>query len=494
MNIEAINRYIDELYDNQNRGAAKEQQGLFTKKQYYELIKPVMEAFEHNPNASLKEIRHLLYEQSGIEANIKSLVYDKMMTPGVVVTYGTPYYRDTIVAGNQREVIMGADGNLIKAPLKMTTNTIFDLASVTKLFTSLSLFKLVQDGMIKLDEPITKYAKEFKNLGDVTIFDLMTFSVPLKTEGRLDKAINKEAAEQLLFNIKVDSESDNKDPYTDMGAMVLGYVIEHVAGMNYYDYLNQNILHPLKMDNTLVQIPSSKLEHIASTNFSGSLYKDGNYVLKKDVLDGHVNDPKAFIMGQTEGHLSGHAGLFSTIDDMSKLNQALIKGEVIKPELLKIMTKNYTGRPYVAEDGLQKYVQYLGALVYSKNPIQGNSTIYHALSGNSFSTNGFTGTADAIDLTNQIYMTSLANRTHNRLIFIDKTQTDKMVTGSNGERSFTLPNGSTQIDASRWAWVRDDDINFPLAQLALQNLMAEKFYGMRNAKEASTMDETVKII
>ena len=75
-------------------------------------------------------------------------------------------------------------------------------------------------------DEIIKYEPRFKNLKGVTIFDLITFNTPLKTNGRVDRAFNKEEAEKILFDIEIDNTNNNTRPYTDMGAMVLKYVIE----------------------------------------------------------------------------------------------------------------------------------------------------------------------------------------------------------------------------------------------------------------------------
>lgn len=157
------------------------------------------------------------------------------MVPGMVFSYGTNNYKETVVIGNRQEVTIDKNGTLVPDLEKMTEDTIFDLASVTKLFTSLSILKLVENNIIKLDDDIIKYAPEFKKMNGITIFDLLSFRVPLKTNGRIDNASSLEESVKKLFDIEIDTNSTNNRPYTDMGAMVLKYVIEKASGLKYYD-------------------------------------------------------------------------------------------------------------------------------------------------------------------------------------------------------------------------------------------------------------------
>lgn len=471
--------YVNDLYEKQNIGAAKEQQGLYTKKDYFELLKPVIELTLKYKDYSIDEIRNMLYEKSDIQKNLIDFIYKKQIVPGMVFSYGTKNYKETIVVGNRQEVSLNKDGKIIEAIEKMTYDTIFDLASITKIFTSLSILKLVQDGTINLNDKIVKYDPRFKNLKNVTIYDLITFSIPIKTKKRIDKASKKEEAEQLLFDIEIDKESSNKRPYTDMGAMVLKYVIESASKMNYYDFVDLNILKKVNMKDTYVKIPTTKLERVSSTNFDGKYYKDGNYAITTNVKKGLVYDPKAQIMGQKDGILSGHAGMFSTVNDMTNLAKGIINGKIINENYIEMMAKNRTGKKYM-EDGTQKYIQYLGMMCYSKNPILANSELFHAMSGKSFASAGWTGTELTVDPINELYFFMASNRSHNRMTFIDPVQQDKIEIDNNGKRTILLSNGERKIDASRFTWDRDATIVHPTLKLTIQYKMLEDIYSLIN--------------
>lgn len=474
--------YVNEMYEKQNKGAVAAQQGLYSKEDYYKLLKPVMDVIAKNGDKTLDEMRDILYEQSGIEENIRDFVYKREMVPGLVFTYGTNNFRETVIVGNRQEVTLDNDGHIVPEPEKMTEDTIFDLASITKLYTSLSILKLVQEGTISLDDEIVKYAPEFKNLKGVTIFDLLSFRLPLKTNGRVDRALSKEDAQNILFDIEVDQESNNLKPYTDMGAMVLKYVIEKASGTNYYNFVEENILKPLNMTDTHVVVPKTKINRVASTNLDGMYYKDGNFRINTSNPKGIVYDPKARILGAPSGDLTGHAGLFSTADDMTSLAKGIMSGRVVDDKYVEEMAKNRTGKKVII-DGQPKNVQYLGYLCYSKNPVLADSEIYHAMSGRTLASAGWTGAQLTVDPLNELYFFMAGNRSHNRMTYIDPAQKDKVVMDENGKKTIILPDGREMIDATRFAWDRDSIVVHPALRLAIQYKMLEDFYNLSNEKE-----------
>ena len=480
--------YVNRLYEKQNNGVSLEQQGLYTKKDYFELLKPVIELVSDYKDYSIDDLRNKLYNDSQIEEKLNDFIYKKEMVPGMVFSYGTKNYKETVVVGNRQEVSLNEQGEIVPDLEKMTEDTIFDLASVTKVFTSVSLLRLVQDGTISLNDTVVKYAPQFKNLKDVTIYDLMTFGVPLKTNGRVDRASSREEAEQILFGIERDLESTNKRPYTDMGAMVLKYVIESASGMSYYDFVDENILKKLNMNDTHVVVPKMKLDRISSTNFDGKYYKDGNFVITTSVPKGVVYDPKAQMMGQKDGVLSGHAGMFSTATDMTNLAKGIIGGQIIDESYVEMMAKNRTGKKYT-EEGKEKYIQYLGMLCYSKNPILADSELFHAMSGKSFASAGWTGTQLTVDPINELYFFMAANRSHNRMTFIDPAQRDKVEINEYGKRTILLPNGDVKIDATRFAWDRDAAVVHPALKLTIQYKMLEDIYSLINNIELESKEE-----
>ena len=254
-----------------------EQRNLYSKEKYYVLLKPVVQLLKKYPDDTIQELKDKLFLLSGIEGKLKDFIYLKKMTPGVVISYGTNDYKETIVVGNREEVKL-IDNKLVPSVSKMQEDTIFDLASITKLYTSISILKLVEKGLISLDDKITKYLPNFKNLKEVTIFDLLSFKVPLKTSKRIDLAKDYKEAFSVLEDIEIGYLDTYSNPYTDMGAIILKYVIESVTGMSYYDFLDQEILKPYGLTDTYVLVPNYKLNRVASTRFGGNISKNGEFL------------------------------------------------------------------------------------------------------------------------------------------------------------------------------------------------------------------------
>ena len=468
-----LDEYIDLLYQRQNIGADITQKNLFTKKEYYKILKPVIELLQKNPDLDISELRERLYKQSNLEKLIREYFLQKKSVPGAVFSYGTKNYQETIVVGNREEVKI-ENGIITPKVTEMSEDTIFDLASVTKIFTSLCMMKLLENNLISLSDEVIKYDSRFKNLKGVTLYDLLSFNVPLKTKAHLGSFKTKEDAEKALFEVEIDSNNDNLHPYTDIGVMILKYVIEKVTGMSYYDFLDKTILSKYGMVDTHVLVPEQKIHRVVSNNFDSKVLNNGEIITNIQNVPGIVYDSKAQVMGQNLGNLSGHAGLFSTVSDMTTLLKKINAGDVLSEELRNEMGKNRRGRRYNI-DGTDKYVQYFGYMTYSKHPILEYSEVFHALSGRSFAGAGWTGTQMTVDPLNELYFFLGSNRAHNRVTSVDKSQSDRIIT-INGQKGIIMPDGSFKIDARDFAYRRDDVIVHPVMQLLLQYKMLEDFF------------------
>lgn len=245
------------------------------------------------------------------------------------------------------------------------------------------------------------------------------------------------------------------------------------------------------MKDTHVVIPQLKLDRVASTNFDGKYYKDGNFSVNTDIYKGIVYDPKARVMGQSDGNLSGHVGLFSTASDMTTLAKGIIDGQVISEYYVEMLAKNRTGKAYLDTDQ-KKYVQYLGMLCYSKHPVLSSSELFHAMSGKSFASAGWTGAQMTVDPINQLYFFMAGNRSHNRMAFIDPVHKDKLIVDENGKKVIELPNGEVKIDATRFAWECDAVIVHPSLKLCIQYKMLEDIYMLMNEKVE--VEEKIKVL
>ncbi len=465
------NNYINQLYENQNIGTDETQKNLYKKEEYQKLFNIVLNVLRNNKDASINELREKLYEESGINELLQNFFYKKKLAPGAVISYGTNNYQETLTVGNKQEVVM--ENGILKPDVKeMQEDTIFDLASVTKLFTSISILKLVQVGEINLNDSVTKYVPQFSNLGNVTILDLLTFE-PLQTEGRIDRSESKEEAEKVLFTATKKEIPFGSNKYNDIAPMVLKYVIEEVSGLSYKDFLQKELFDKIGMNNTFVNIPKEKIDMVANGNYDGRYFKDGNYIIRENANLGVSTDDKARILGQPVGNLSGHAGLFSNVSDMTKLARAIIDNKVLNLKIRDIMSQNRTGFAFQTPEKGTRYRQYFGMLVYLKNPDLEGSEIPHILSGKTFASAGWTGTQQTIDPVNNINLTILSNCSHNRMRYIDETQRDKVIQHKDGRKTFILPNGYEMIDATRYAWNKGDIIK-KCIDLAMQYKILEE--------------------
>lgn len=471
-----LDEYVKSLMEKQNIGADYYQRSLFSEKQYYELLKEVSVLLKEHPDMTVEEYREELFKKEGIENQIRDFVHNKKMTPGLVLSYGTGNHTETLVTGNRQEVVRNESGLLVPAVEEMTEDTIFDIASETKLFTSITILSLTEKGIINLNDYITKYSPEFTNLKDVTIFDLLSFSVPLKTNGRVDRVSTEKEGEEVLKTIEVDQTNPNYNPYTDMGFMVLGRLIEDVTGMKYYEFLDKEILSKILLVDTHVVVPENKIHRVANTNYDVKLNEDGSIAVNDLNPKGITHDPKARVMGQSQGHLSGHAGLFSTSKDLHRFLRAISNKEVINQKNLDEISINRTGRKYIDEEGKLKNTRALGLGTWVKNSDIDQNEVFYGLSGKSFATVGYTGTQGTSDPLNDITTTLVGNRTHNRLISVHPAQKGKVIEIENGEKYIELPDGTRVTDAREFATERDYIIR-SMTRLAIQYKFFEDLIG-----------------
>lgn len=483
-----LDGYINSLYESQNIGALDIQKNLYKKEDYIRLFKNVLEVLKNNKDSNIKELRDKLYEKSMLDKLLRDFFLNKKMAPGAVISYGTKNFEERITLGNRQEVIM-KDNDLVEDKEEMSEDTIFDLASTTKLFTSLAILKLVELNELNLNDDVTKYAPEFSNLKGLTILDLLTFH-PLETPERLDRLASKEDAKEVLLKATKKDIGTGLGIYNDIGPMIIKYIVENITGLKYKDFIQIEILNKTGMNNTFVNIPESELRRVANHNYDGRIYSDGNYIIRDKAIKGVSTDDKARIFGQSEGILSGHAGLFSTSGDMTKLLRALIDNKIINFNLRDMMAKNRRGYIYTKPDGTKGYTQTYGMLVYSKNPDIELSEVPHSLSGKSFAGAGWTGSQVTIDPVNNINFTLLSNRSHNRLTQIAANQRYRLVR-ENGYSSIILPNGYSMIDSSNYANLRGNIIN-KCIELAIEYKILEDITGI--SKDNDYVEETSRVI
>jgi len=301
-------------------------------------------------------------------------------------------------------LLVGHDGNvvyrkaygeraLLPAREAMTADTIFDIASLTKIVaTTSALMKLYDEGRFSPDDLVTKYLPEFQGgRSPITIRDLMTHYSGLRPD--LDLEPPWTGYETGIHRVLIDKPAnppETKFVYSDINFELLGEIVHRLSGMPENEYVQKILFTPLGMTDT-GYLPDPKLRpRIAPTEQQ----KDD------EILRGVVHDPTARYMGG----VAGHAGVFSTADDLAKFCQMILDGGsgLFKPSTIRLFASP-------ASPAGQKNVRGLGwdiDSIYSGN--RGN--LFPV--GSSFGHTGFTGTSIWIDPVSQTYVILLANSVH----------------------------------------------------------------------------------
>ncbi|MGY0589382.1 MAG: penicillin binding protein PBP4B [Paraglaciecola chathamensis] len=232
-------------------------------------------------------------------------------------------------------------GELLPSPQKMRTDTLFDIASNTKMFaTNLALMKLVSEGKLDVNAPIEQYMPDYQGGGRDTrlVRDLLTHTAGYASQVRFftpDNGVSKslysqnpQRTDQLLLNRVPFAMGRNvKAVYSDTDYMLLGMLVERLTGMGLDAYVEHQIYQPLGLTNTLFNplLKGRAKAEFAATEIQGN--SRGGRVsfdnMREYVLQGEVHDEKAFY---SLGGVAGHAGLFSTVDDLAVLGQLLLNG------------------------------------------------------------------------------------------------------------------------------------------------------------------------
>lgn len=302
-----------------------------------------------------------------------------------------------LVGHNGRVVYRKAYGSRSLEPKReaMTFDTIFDIASLTKVVaTTPAVMQLMEQGKVRLSDPVDKYLADFAQNGkaDITVRQLLTHYSGLEPDLDLKTPWEgKETAYRMAFSETPAEAPGAKFIYSDINFLVLGALVEKVSGETLDEYAQRHIFEPLKMTHTRFLPPTAWHSKIAPTQ-----YDENDHMLR-----GVVHDPTARRMGG----VAGHAGLFSTAEDLSKFAQALLNGGdgILSPLAVEKMT---TPEQPPSAPVLRGFGWDIDS-PYSTNRGE-------LLPVGSYGHTGFTGTSLWIDPTTQSYIILLTNAVHPR--------------------------------------------------------------------------------
>lgn len=290
---------------------------------------------------------------------------------------------------------------------EITDETVFDVSSMTKMFTSILLLKEAENGNIDLNKKFSDYSPLLSNV-DVPIIDALRFGVNLRTDGRLDElGISKEEREKRFKSTFV-FERDTFI-YSDIPYMLVPLLFGNTLEEATEKYINK--FYELYSDELgLAKTGYSTINMTGGTVKSELDGKDISY--DKDGL----YDPKANIFEREVGYVSGHAGVTTTVRDLEKLFDYLSHG-LLSEESLKILTTTIEpeskilldkeGNP-VLKDGRQVIIS-RGMGVYINTGNIRVSDIPARYSDSTFASEGSTGTYSVFDVENGLNMTYLSN-------------------------------------------------------------------------------------
>ncbi len=280
--------------------------------------------------------------------------------------------------------------------VEMTADTIFDMASVTKLVaTATSMAVLVERGQVSLRDRAKRFIPEFATKGkdDITVEQLLTHRSGLVPDNPLkDYADGPAEAMKRVYDLPIHHPVGQFD-YSDVNYILLGEIVRRVSGIPLDEFAKRNIFDPAGMTSTCFKPPKDWWPRCAPQE-----KRDGRYIL------GEVHDPRAYALGG----VAGHAGLFSTADDTARWCRMILRGgeidgrRILSPATVREMT---TPRGSENDDAFRG----LGFDIDSGYSGARGDLFPRGLS---FGHTGFTGTSVWIDPTTGVYLIILTNRLH----------------------------------------------------------------------------------
>lgn len=301
--------------------------------------------------------------------------------PGAYAVVGT---RDGILAED-------SVGHLDWGPSPVPDeHSLWDLASLTKVVgMTTAVMQLYEQGRIDLDAPLQRYIPEWRGPHKelVTIRHLITHTSGLPADKPYDRIThNADSIARLLFATPLDTLPGVRMVYSDIGAYMLGRLVERVSGETLDQYVLNHVFLPLGMTETMYRPPASLKPRIAPTEIDS---------IRGGKVWGVVHDERAYYLGG----VSAHAGIFSSAHDLARFARMYLNGgtldgvTIVKPQTIELFTTRQV------QDR---------ALGWQKP--DGRNSAGHLMSERAFGHTGFTGTSIWIDPARDVFVILLSNR------------------------------------------------------------------------------------
>jgi CubicO group peptidase (beta-lactamase class C family) len=287
--------------------------------------------------------------------------------------------------------LYGAGRLALDDPTRPDGHSIYDLASLTKVVATTTLaMQAVRDHLIELDQPVVRYLPAFAGPGKerVTVRHLLTHSSGLRADRAIWRQSNSpDSGLRLILGTPLDTAPGMRMVYSDVGAIVLGRMLERVLGGRLDRLAHSRIFKPLGMADTRFAPRASWIPRIAATEY--------DTVWRKRIVRGEVHDEKAaWLRG-----VAGHAGLFGSAVDL------LTFGEFLLAELR-------AGNPVLREFVRRQDVVPGSSRALGWDTKAPGNSAGALLSDASFGHTGFTGTSFWVDPARDLVIVVLTNRVH----------------------------------------------------------------------------------
>ncbi len=343
--------------------------------------------------------------------NINFDIYLKKHSPGYVIDIYNDKERYEYVIGNR---ITNPEAD------KTTSNTLYDIASLTKVFTCVLVYMAYEEGKINLEDTVFDIDNNFSNLKNTKIIDLLSHNQNIWTNGYLGDAKSKEEFYNILYSSYV---LENIPTYVDTHYIILGILLEKIYNMSYEELCVKKIFNVLDMNNTTFN-PDSNL--CASNNFE---YRDN--IIVDDVYPGLIHDTKGRV-AKGYGLNLGHASIFTTGKDLLIFLETFLNNRLLKRETIELMLehKNTNEENYkklkeiTGEEDVNKAYEIVNNSLLIPRTYNNMGTRYRNIinklndvpdkaSDNSISFSGYTGPMFTIDFDNKIIVVIMCNIIHN---------------------------------------------------------------------------------
>ncbi|MFL5607008.1 MAG: serine hydrolase domain-containing protein [Gemmatimonadaceae bacterium] len=348
-----------------------------------------------SPRRAHKPARSTNRQRVGVAASAQAALRDTLQAilnrgvadsafPGAIAVIGT----------HAGPLVTVTAGHLDWAPSPApTVRTLWDIASLTKVVGMTSaMMQLVESGRVDLDAPVQRYLPEWTGPGKdrVTVRDLITHRSGLPAFKQYFKLnVSPDSTLRLFFTTPLDTTPGARMVYSDIGAILLGKIVERVSGEPLDAYLARHVFDPLGMRDTRYRPDSSLLARIAPTE------KDpwrGRHVR------GEVHDENAAALGG----VSAHAGLFSTAHDLERLARVYLNGGALDGGRL-------AGAATIKQFTTVQDSTFSSRALGWDTPGE-NSSAGHFITRPAFGHTGFTGTSFWVAPQHDLYVILLTNR------------------------------------------------------------------------------------